>query len=168
VLPVPEADAVVGRWRERFEPSGACGMPAHITVLFPFLSFERVGSDELDALNRLFADADTVPVRFAGFGSFPQVLYLRPEPAGPLVELTSTVVGRWPEAPPYGGTFAEVVPHLTVAAGIDEAVAGNIRSEIGRALPFDTVLREACLFAFGAGRWTPVETFALRSPRPAA
>ena len=85
VLPVPDAEPFVGSWRERFDPSAACGMPAHITVLFPFLSLERVGSDELGALNELFAAADAVPVRFAALGSFPQILYLKPEPATPLV-----------------------------------------------------------------------------------
>lgn len=168
VLPVPDAEPFVERWRERFDPSAACGMPAHITVLFPFLSLERVGSDDLEALSQLFAEADAVPVRVATFGSFPHVLYLRPEPAGPLVGLTSNVAGRWPEAPPYEGAFAEIVPHLTVAAGIDDTVADDICSEIGSALPFHTVLHEAVLFAFAAERWTPVETFALRSPQPAA
>jgi len=167
VLPVPDAEPVVGPWREQFDGSAADGMPAHITVLFPFLSLERVGTDDLEALNRVCADADAVRVRFATFGSFPNVLYLRPEPATPLIRLTSKVAERWPGAPPYEGAFDEVIPHLTVASGIDDTVADTVRSEIGRALPFQTVLREARLLAFATGRWTPVETFAFRRPQPA-
>ena len=165
VLPVPDADPVVGRWRERFDPSAACGMPAHITILFPFLSIERIGSAVLAELRLLFTEAQAVRVRFAALGSFPSVLYLKPEPAAPLLALTESVVGRWPEAPPYEGAFPEVVPHLTVATGL--ADHAEIRVEVENDLPLDTVLTEASLLAFAAGRWSPVETFPLDNTRTA-
>jgi len=37
VILVPEAEAVVGRLRQRSDPSAAVGMPAHITINYPFL-----------------------------------------------------------------------------------------------------------------------------------
>ncbi len=168
VLPVPDAEPAVGSCRERFDPSAAYGMPAHVTVLAPFLSLERIGSDELRALRRLFAAVAAVPVRFSAFGSFPKVLFLQPEPAAPLLGVTTSVVKRWPEAPPYAGSFAEPVPHLTVAMDVAGAVAAGIRAEVGNALPIETVLREAWLFAFTEGRWSAVETFVLGSTRTAA
>lgn len=136
-------------------------MPAHVTVLFAFLSLACIDSNETDELRRLFAGVSAVPVEFAAFGSFPQVVYLRPRVAAALVELSSRVVRRWPEAPPYGGAFAEVVPHLTVAVGVDEAVADAIHADMGPALPLRTVLREVWLVAFPAGRWSPVASFEL-------
>ena len=102
-----------------------------------------------------------MPVRFAAFGSFPQVPFLRPEPAATLVALTASLAQRWPETPPYAGAFLEVVPHLTVAVGVDDVAATNIRADINKVLPIETVLREARLFAFTAGRWLAAETFAL-------
>lgn len=167
VLPVSEAEPTVGRWRERYDPSAGCGMPAHITVLFPFLPLERIGSEELHALRQLFACAEAVPVRFTAFGSFPKVLYLTPEPTAPLVGLTASIAGRWPEAPPYEGAFAEVVPHLTVGMGITGAVAAELKRDIGQNLPIETVLREVRLVAFTAGQWSPIETFSLGSTRTA-
>jgi 2'-5' RNA ligase len=134
-------------------------MPAHITVLFPFLALDCIKVSERDELRRLFANHAALPVAFNGFGSFPQMVYLRPEPAAPLVELTSRVARRWPEAPPYAGAFDDVVPHLTIAAGVDDVVAGDIRADVACALPLRTVLREAWLMAFADGKLT--ETFAL-------
>ena len=134
-------------------------MPAHITILFPFLSIERLGPAVLAELECLFAEADAVRVRFAALGSFPRVLYLRPEPPNPLIALIESVVRRWPESPPYGGAFPEVVPHLTVAMGL--ADNADVRAEVEKGLPLDTVLSEAWLVAFTAGRWSPVESFAL-------
>ncbi|NUP83938.1 MAG: 2'-5' RNA ligase family protein, partial [Nonomuraea sp.] len=109
---VPEAEPVVGVWRERYDPSAAEGVPAHVTVLYPFLPFELV---DTSALAELFAAWASFDVEFRGFGHFPGVLYLAPEPAEPFRELTTAVAERWPEAPPYGGAFPDVVPHLTVA-----------------------------------------------------
>ena len=40
VVLVPEAEAIVGRLRQRYDPSAAVGMPAHITINYPFLPGE--------------------------------------------------------------------------------------------------------------------------------
>ena len=58
---------------------------------------------------------------------FPESLYLVPEPDEPFILLTEAIVREFPEYPPYGGKFTEIVPHLTVAnrsaelSGIAEA-----------------------------------------------
>ncbi|CAM5691577.1 hypothetical protein SCHAM137S_06449 [Streptomyces chartreusis] len=48
------------------------------------------------------------------------VLYLAPEPDTHFRRLTDAITERWPENPPFGGQFDDVVPHLTVAQGQDE------------------------------------------------
>jgi len=42
VARVPEAEPWVGTLRERFDPSTRMGVPAHITVLAPFMPPDRV------------------------------------------------------------------------------------------------------------------------------
>jgi hypothetical protein len=37
LLPVPAAEAAVGPYRALLDPSARDGVPAHITVLYPFL-----------------------------------------------------------------------------------------------------------------------------------
>jgi len=41
IAPVPEAEACVGAWQARFDRSAALGVPAHITVLHPFILSPR-------------------------------------------------------------------------------------------------------------------------------
>lgn len=36
VVLVPEAEALVKSFRDRHDPSAAAGVPAHITLLYPF------------------------------------------------------------------------------------------------------------------------------------
>lgn len=42
------------------------------------------------------------------------MLWLAPEPAAPFAALTAAVHAAFPQYPPFGGAFAEVIPHLTV------------------------------------------------------
>jgi hypothetical protein len=149
VVPVPEAEPLVGPWRARFDPSAARGMPAHVTALYPFVApTESV----LAELRELCAALPVLHVEFTRTARFPGVLYLAPEPADGLRRLTHAIAGRWPEAPPYGGAFDEVVPHLTVAQG--DAPAG-IEAELRRGLPIGARLTEARVYAFDGARWEP-------------
>ena len=37
VILVPEAESMVKAFRERYDPAAQAGMPAHITLLYPFV-----------------------------------------------------------------------------------------------------------------------------------
>ena len=89
-------------------------VPAHVTILVPFLDGEDV--DEA-ALRELFARFEPFDFeldrleRFAGG----QIVWLHPEPSEPFGELTRAVWERWPDHPPYEGAHDEVIPHVTVS-----------------------------------------------------
>jgi 2'-5' RNA ligase len=153
VVPAPAAEPVVSTWRERFDSAAAQGMPAHITALYPFLAEARLTREVVARLRELCAEVPVLDVTFRRTARFPDVLYLDPEPAGGLRELTSAIAQRWPEAPPYGGIFDEVVPHLTVAHGADEDLLNDIEADVLRRLPVRTRLAEACLYVFDGERW---------------
>ncbi|MFD9940677.1 2'-5' RNA ligase family protein [Nonomuraea sp. NPDC059023] len=120
---VPAAEQVVGPWRRRYDPSTAYGVPAHVTVLYPFLDAARV--DE-GALRELFAARERFDLVFERLARFPGVVYLAPEPAEPVRKLTEAVVARWPQARPYQGKYGEITPHLTVGQGLDDEGADAI------------------------------------------
>jgi hypothetical protein len=42
LLCVPEAEALVGTWRQQHDPSAARGVPAHVPLLYPFLPAGQV------------------------------------------------------------------------------------------------------------------------------
>jgi hypothetical protein len=81
-------------------------------------------------------------VTFRRAARFPGVLYLDPDPAGPLRGLTVTVAEEWPQAPPYAGAFASVVPHLTVAQSADERALDEAERDIRGELPITASLTE--------------------------
>jgi hypothetical protein len=60
LLAVPAAEAAVGPHRARLDSSALDGVPAHITVLYPFLPPAEIGPDALARLSRLFAGVKTV------------------------------------------------------------------------------------------------------------
>jgi 2'-5' RNA ligase len=153
VVPVPAAEQAVSSWRDRYDPSAAEGMPAHITALYPFLDVERLTPTLVTTLRRLCRELPSLDVEFARTGRFPGVLYLDPEPAEGLRRLTATIVDEWPEAPPFGGAFDHVIPHLTIANGVDQAVMAAIERDLLPVLPLRTALAEACLFVFDGARW---------------
>lgn len=163
VVRIPEAEAAVGVWRGRFDPSARAAVPAHVTVLVPFLHESRLDGGTRARLGALLAGRPAFDVSFARCGRFPGVLYLAPEPAAPLAELTTAVAAQWPEAPPYGGRFTGVVPHLTVADGQDDAVLAEVEADLAARLPVTSRVRAVELLAFDGRRWHPRASFPLGS-----
>ena len=134
VVPVPWSEPVVGRWRARYDPSAAAGMPAHITILYPFVPARDVDEALEDEVAVIARTVLPFRLRLGAVGRWPDVIYLIPDPAAPFIRLTEQAQERWPEFPPYGGSVDEIVPHLTVATG--EEPPGLV-SELERRLPLE-------------------------------
>jgi 2'-5' RNA ligase len=153
VAVVRDAEPLVSRWRAQYDSSAAQGMPAHITLLYPFLPQRRLTDDVIARLGELCAGQPALEVVFRRTARFPEVLYLDPEPADGLRELTLTLAGHWPEAPPYNGQFDEIIPHLTVAQGVGGDVLDMVEGELSAGLPLAVRLEQAHLFVFDGTRW---------------
>jgi 2'-5' RNA ligase len=153
IVPVPEAEALVGDLRARHDPAAAAGMPAHVTLLYPFLRPGRIDAEVGSALAEAVAGAAAFRFELARVDRFPNVLYLAPEPAAPFVALTRALVARWPGCQPYGGRFGAPVPHLTVAIGPEPPAAG---AALAAALPLAArAERVAVVTRRRGGRWSP-------------
>ena len=113
VAPVPSAEPVVSAWRERFDRSAARGMPAHITLVYPFLREQDLTDEVLATLLELCAERPVLDVAFRNTARFPGILHVEPEPADELRRFTVAIAEPWPAGPPYGGTVKEVISHLT-------------------------------------------------------
>lgn len=145
IVPVPEAAPVVDGWRERTAQSKpSTGVPAHVTVLIPFLPADEVDRGARDELRDLVAAFEPFDFALPGCARFPTTLYLVPEPSAPFTALTRAVVERWPALPAYGGDFDEVVPHLTVAQG-ESAVLDAAEAEVAPQLPLAARATEVLL-----------------------
>ncbi|MET8346512.1 2'-5' RNA ligase family protein [Streptomyces microflavus] len=161
IVRIPEAEPTVRRWRERFDPSAQAGVPAHTTVLFPFLDESRTDALVHSALADVLCSHPAFDLRFERCGRLPEVLYLIPEPDTQLRQLTEAIVDRWPEAPPYGGRFTEIVPHLTIAQGQEDTVLEEIEADLAGRLPFTSHVSSVELIVHDGVKWQERASFAL-------
>jgi len=127
----------VRRLRRRWDRSAGMGVPAHVTVLFPFVPASGLTPDVRRALAAIAGAIEPFDVTFARVDRFPTVVYLVPDPSAPFEGLTDAIVRAFPECPPYGGAYDVVVPHLTVTESTTADVPLDaIAAEAERLLPF--------------------------------
>jgi hypothetical protein len=155
IVVVPEADEVVGELRMRHDWSAARGVPAHVTVLFPFVDSDDVDEHSLAEVLAAHPSFDFVLDRVERWDA--GIVWLHPEPSRPFEELTAAVRRRWPDHPPYEGTVDVVIPHLTVSeTPIEIDVELPIRSRASAV----TLIEET-----PEGNWVTRQAFPLR-PEP--
>jgi len=102
---------------QQAEADGAEGVPAHVTLIYPFIDDAELAAGHVQGLRAVLAPYASFDVRFATFGCFPgppPVLYLEPHPAQPFLDMINAIVECFPAYSPFG-QFDPLVPHLTVA-----------------------------------------------------
>ncbi len=133
---VPEAESVVARHRAVLDGAAAIGVPAHVTVLYPFVPPERTDDAVIAALARAIRSVQAFDVTFRRLRWFDRsVLWLAPEPTEPFAALTAAVREAFPDYVPYGGAHADVVPHLTVGQDRPEDALESAARAIEPGLP---------------------------------
>ncbi|GAB3439224.1 2'-5' RNA ligase family protein [Actinophytocola sediminis] len=169
VVPVPAAEPVVGHHRRVLDHTAVWGVPAHVTVLYPFVPPEQLTENTVEIVRGLVGGIEAFDCVFARISWFDQdAVWLAPEPAEPFRELTDAVWRRFPDHPPYLGRFADVVPHLTFgsAARADLAALRHAEEQVRERLPVRARIDRVLLLA-GADApdaWHPVAEFPLATP----
>lgn len=158
---IPAAEALVGDVRIAWDDAAAVGVPAHVTVLFPFLHPDRIDALVVDELREIARRVAPFEARFEEVGRFPGVVWLAPEPALPFAKLTDAIAARWPDHPPYGGAFEEVVHHLTVADGAPADILAAIERELRAGLPIRAAVTDVTLAVRRSGSWRRLERIPL-------
>lgn len=166
VVLVPEAEALVKPFRDRHDPSAAAGVPAHITLLYPFKPPFEIGAAEMGTLRQCFARFASFRFQLIRIRRFPvETLYLEPEPDDPFRQITLAIWKEFPETPPYGGRHPDIVPHLSVARTADDRQLDQIAEEFSvaarDALPIQARADSVALLDTISGRWQTRTTFAL-------
>ena len=163
LVEVPEAEPFVAEWRAKYDCSAQRGVPAHITILYPFVERERIDDALLDDLRALFAAQAPLEFSLTELRRFPDgTLWLAPDPADLFTKLTEAVVDRYPEYPPYEGIHEEVVPHLTIGDGFNSPPRDDIEAAVTPSLPLRASANAATLFTEGDdGMWSTAHTFTL-------
>jgi 2'-5' RNA ligase len=169
IVPVARLPDVVDLWRERtcaFKPSA--GVPAHITLVSPFVSAVEATDSLLPGLYELFRQAVSFTFVLGELHRFPAVLYLAHEPSEPFTALSEALADRYPACEPIVHAFDEVVPHLTVAEGTTELM-DEAENAIKPLLPFRASCESVLLLVETNARpthWSVMARLALESHPP--
>jgi 2'-5' RNA ligase superfamily len=170
LLPVPAAEPAVSHHRARLDEAARDGVPAHVTVLYPFLPPAGITEPLLASLSRLFAGFAAFEFTLDRVGWFgEEVVWLGPRDPAPFSALISVAFAAFPCCPPYGGQHAVVVPHLTIGhAGGPQALRAAVES-VRSCLPIEATAAEVILMAGPRpgtpgtlpGQWRAVAAFPL-------
>ena len=116
VVPVPSLQDFVATWRPRVDRIPPIGIPAHITLLYPFVPPVEIEA-EIDDLRGFFAGQSRFSYSLIGIDWFgDEVVFVKPSPSAGFTCLTAAIHKRW-NLPPYGGTIEQPQPHVTI--GVD-------------------------------------------------
>ncbi len=167
IVRVPQVEARVAGVRERFDASAAPGVPAHITLLFPFMAPDAIDGAVLQGIRDALAGACAFDFVLARAARFPATALLAPEPAAPFIDRTERLARWFPAYPPFGAEFASIVPHLAVAHG-DAALAELAHAELTQGLAAHGAIHGRCdavvLLGNVSGRWRVMHAFPLPTP----
>ena len=165
ILIVSDAEPLVGSFRSEYDPAAALGVPAHITINYPFIPGVKPSADTLSRLRKMFAAVQPFSFTLDHIARFPNVVYLAPIPSAPFVQLIKQVAQEFPESPPYEGRFDSITPHLTVAYSMDSDLLVSVEQAFSdRAsdhLPLNAFADHVWLMDDSAGRWEKRVSFSL-------
>ena len=154
VAQIGAAESVVGRWRADLDPSARRGMPAHVTILYPWIPLEQLTPGDETDLAALIKAVPAFNVSLTDIQRFPQTLWLAPYPADPFVRLTMDVERRWPAFEPYSGRFQTIEPHLSIGDAVDPDALGHVVAAVAPQLPINARITEIALMAQDEdGQW---------------
>ena len=104
---VPEAQHAV------VDGFAAPGVPAHVTILYPFADGAEVDEAAVEELASSFAPFDFELDQFEQFDD--GLAWLRAMPPDRFVAVTTAIWKRFPDYPPYEGVHDDLIPHLTIS-----------------------------------------------------
>jgi len=153
------------RFRVAHVQNAALGVPAHVTLVYPFVPAEQLDAAVRRRIARAVASQPPFSFRLSTVRRWPNTLYLAVDPAAPFEAMVRSIVAAFPEYPPYGGAFP-YVPHVTLAEGEESAIAELVAPPLpaGR----HRVTRVLLIAQGRDARWRLKWTFALPPVDPGA
>lgn len=165
IIPIEAAEAAVAEHRRYLDATASWGVPAHVSVLWPFMHPSTIDIGVISRLRSAVGSVQAFDCTFARCDWFgDDVLWLAPEPDQPFQELTSSAVWHaFPDHPPYGGAFDDIVPHLTVGERSPLSALRDAAESVSHQLPITAHIERAVLIAGTAepDSWRTVHEFPL-------
>ena len=106
------------RLRRRRVGDSLAGLPAHLTMLYPFVEPGRLRADVRHRLAAVAARTLPFDYRLTGPATWPDAIYAAVDPVAPFVALQGGLAEAFPAFPIYGADPGfGFVPHVTIAEG---------------------------------------------------
>jgi hypothetical protein len=144
VITLPAAEVLLDAAR-RVNPAVVRPIPAHVSVLYPFVPLTR---DVEQVLEDIAAATPVTPVDLTEIVTAQGFVGIAASALQPVVD---AVCERWPDVLPYGGRFgARPAAHLTVAMGPD---ASRVITAVRKELPVGDRADALRVVVLTEGRW---------------
>jgi 2'-5' RNA ligase len=152
VLPV-ELPPGLEALRVRHVPDAVHGLPAHLTLLYPFAAPASIDAVLLDRIGAIAAMHRRLTVTLAGRGRWPDALYATVVPDAPIRALQADLGAAFPSFPLYEDPDLRFEPHVTVVEGSGVADPAIASDAAWGELPIDRHLPEVHLLVKAGVRW---------------
>ncbi len=138
------------------------GLPAHVTLLYPFVPPGALDPRLRTAISDAMATHAQFSYRLSGPGLWPETLYASVEPEAPFRSLYDDLAAAFPAFPIYDGAF-DFVPHVTIAEGASAGLPEIANDPAWAALPATLIARFVVLIVRDAAGWKTKWRFPLRA-----
>ncbi len=149
----------------RSVPDAVDGLPAHVTVAYPFAEPGSIDDAVVGLVAEVVARRAPWTMRLVERRRWPDTVYASVEPGAPAIALQADLAAAFPSLPIYGGAIEVFVPHVTIAEGpsVDDP---SVDADPGwDDLPVTCAVSEVELIVRGDdGWWRTTRTFPLREP----
>ena len=160
-ISVPEANSILDYVRSRYKGDiPLVGVPAHITLLYPWMPPGRIDETILAELATVFAGypAFEFTLDLGWFGQ--EVLLLVPKDPTPFIDITKAIMRKWPEFKYYNGEYSDIEPHVTLAYG-NESSLSEVAAEVAKQVPVQACATSICLSVGKPGQMITRKMFLL-------
>jgi len=162
VVPVEGAELLLSAAARAFGFDRPPGVPAHVTLLYPFVDAERLVVGHAHEAQRALSDVQPFECSFSSIGCFddpPVAIYLEPKPVEQFSAMIEALIAAFPKFPPYAGAVEEVVPHLTIVETADRNLWAEVEEWVKPQLPVRTSVQGFSIYVQTDTGW--VERFKL-------
>jgi 2'-5' RNA ligase len=151
---------VLEKLRRRSIVDATSGVPAHVTLLYPFAEEAQLEPQVFDDVAAIAARHPVLRLTLGEGRRFPDTLYASVEPDGPLRALQAELAAAFPTLPLYGDAFA-FVPHVSIVEGPASTDPRAFDDPAWSELPVEQDVDAVDLITGGDGRWATRHRFSL-------
>jgi 2'-5' RNA ligase len=118
------------RARRSWVAEAARGLPAHLTLLYPFVEPSRLDAAVRRIVVAVAERRAPIDYLLTGLARWPGVLYVAVDPVEPFVAIHSELAAAFSAYPIYGETESfDFVPHITIAEAPEVDLAEGLVAE---------------------------------------